>query len=94
MPTVIERLCLKAPPDLPAEALAVYAATNSDVGSRQSVAPERTDGGGRLEGVEVRIGDGLSAGKILTVTATSADGTQKTFNVLTRIDTPIEVESY
>ncbi|MGE3985445.1 MAG: aconitate hydratase, partial [Dehalococcoidia bacterium] len=40
------------------------------------------------------ISDGLTAGKILTVKATASDGSVKTFEVLTRIDTPIEVEYY
>jgi aconitate hydratase len=40
------------------------------------------------------ISDGLTAGKILTVRATAPDGSVKTFNVLTRIDTPIEVDYY
>ena len=40
------------------------------------------------------IGEGLTPGKRLTVRATAADGAVKTFSVVTRIDTPIEVEYY
>ena len=40
------------------------------------------------------IGEGLTPGKRLTVRATAADGAVKTFAVVTRIDTPIEVEYY
>jgi aconitate hydratase len=40
------------------------------------------------------IADDLTPGKVMKVTATAADGTVKTFNVRTRIDTPIEVEYY
>ena len=40
------------------------------------------------------ISAGLAPGKRLTVRATAADGTVKTFGVITRIDTPIEVDYY
>jgi aconitate hydratase len=40
------------------------------------------------------IGAGITPGKRLTVTATAPDGTIKRFDVVTRIDTPIEVEYY
>jgi aconitate hydratase len=40
------------------------------------------------------IGEGLTPGKRLTVRATAADGSVKTFRVVTRIDTPIEVDYY
>jgi aconitate hydratase len=40
------------------------------------------------------IGEGLTPGKRLNVRATAPDGTSKTFRVITRIDTPIEVEYY
>jgi aconitate hydratase len=40
------------------------------------------------------IGAGLTPFKRLHVTATAPDGGTKTFNVVTRIDTPIEVEYY
>ncbi len=40
------------------------------------------------------INEGLTPGKILTMTATADDGTVKTFQVRTRIDTPIEVDYY
>jgi aconitate hydratase len=43
-----------------------------------------------IEGIE----EGLTPGKRLTVRATEADGSVKTFHVVTRIDTPIEVEYY
>ncbi len=40
------------------------------------------------------IADGLSVGKELTVTATSDDGTAKSFSVIARIDVPVELEYY
>src|SRR5690606_3034258 len=40
------------------------------------------------------ISEGLTAGKRLTVRLTAPDGSVKTFNVRTRIDTPIEVDYY
>jgi aconitate hydratase len=40
------------------------------------------------------IAAGLTPGKRLTVRATSADGSSKTFTVVCRIDTPIEVDYY
>ena len=40
------------------------------------------------------IADNLTPRKRLTVRASAADGSVKTFNVITRIDTPIEVEYY
>jgi aconitate hydratase len=40
------------------------------------------------------IAEGLAPGKKLIVTATAADGAQKTFTVTTRIDTPNEVDYY
>ncbi len=40
------------------------------------------------------IADNLTPGKTLTVTATAADGTSKTFEVDARIDTPVEVAYY
>ena len=40
------------------------------------------------------IAEGLSVGKELTVTATSADGGVTTFRVIARIDVPIELEYY
>jgi aconitate hydratase len=40
------------------------------------------------------IGEGLTPHKRLTVRATATDGSVKTFHVVTRIDTPIEVEYY
>ena len=39
-------------------------------------------------------GEGLTPGKVLTVKATAPDGSAKSFNVVTRIDTPIEVDYY
>jgi aconitate hydratase len=51
-----------------------------------------------LSGTEVfdieGIGEGLTPGKRLKVTATAEDGSAKTFTVRCRIDTPIEVEYY
>jgi aconitate hydratase len=43
-----------------------------------------------IEGVD----DTLAPRKMLIVTATGADGTKKTFNVLCRIDTPEELNYY
>ena len=40
------------------------------------------------------IADGLSVGKELAVTATSDDGTVKSFSVIARIDVPVELEYY
>lgn len=40
------------------------------------------------------IANGLSVGKELKVTATSADGTVKSFSAIARIDVPIELEYY
>ena len=40
------------------------------------------------------IADGLAPRKLLTVTATAADGKKKSFPVLCRIDTPVELEYY
>jgi aconitate hydratase len=40
------------------------------------------------------IAGGLSAGQHFNVTATAPDGTEKRFQVVSRIDTPIEVEYY
>jgi len=40
------------------------------------------------------IADGLTPGKELTVTATADDGLEKTFTVLTRVDTPEELNYY
>ena len=40
------------------------------------------------------IADGLTVGKELTVTATSDDGTVKSFSVIARIDVPVELEYY
>ena len=40
------------------------------------------------------VGEGLTPGKILTVQATAPDGSSKSFKVVTRIDTPIEVDYY
>jgi aconitate hydratase len=42
-----------------------------------------------IEGIE-----NITPHKRLTVRATADDGSVKTFNVITRIDTPIEVEYY
>jgi aconitate hydratase len=44
-----------------------------------------------IEGIESA---GLAPRQRLKVTATAADGSQKTFNVISRIDTPIEVDYY
>jgi aconitate hydratase len=43
-----------------------------------------------IEGLEA----GITPRQGLKVTATATDGTQKTFNVTSRIDTPIEVDYY
>jgi aconitate hydratase len=40
------------------------------------------------------VATGLTSGKRLTVTATAEDGTRKTFEVLTRIDTAVELDYY
>jgi aconitate hydratase len=40
------------------------------------------------------IGEGLTPGKRLTIVATAPDGSEKRFEVRTRIDTPIEVDYY
>src|SRR5690606_16923745 len=40
------------------------------------------------------IGEGLTPGKRLTMRLTAPDGSTKTFQVRTRIDTPIEVDYY
>jgi aconitate hydratase len=40
------------------------------------------------------IAEGLAPGKRLTVRATAPDGVHKTFTVICRIDTPIEVDYY
>ncbi len=40
------------------------------------------------------IAEGLSVGKELTVTATAADASVKTFSVIARIDVPVELEYY
>jgi len=40
------------------------------------------------------ISEGLTPGKRLTMRATAPDGSVKTFGVITRIDTPIEVDYY
>jgi aconitate hydratase len=40
------------------------------------------------------IAEGLQPGKRLTVVARSEDGTEKTFQVITRLDTPVEIEYY
>ena len=40
------------------------------------------------------IADGLTVGKELRVTATSDNGTEKSFSVIARIDVPIELEYY
>jgi aconitate hydratase len=40
------------------------------------------------------IADDLRPGKRLAVTATAADGTSKTFSVICRIDTPVELDYY
>ncbi|MER3559487.1 MAG: aconitate hydratase, partial [Armatimonadota bacterium] len=42
-----------------------------------------------IEGIE-----NLSPRKVLTVRAVKPDGTERTFQVLARVDTPIEVEYY
>jgi aconitate hydratase len=51
-----------------------------------------------LTGEEVFDIEGLASnlkpGKILKVKATSADGKSKTFEVVSRIDTPMELEYY
>jgi aconitate hydratase len=51
-----------------------------------------------LDGSELYDIDGVAGGltprQRLTVRATAADGTVKTFDVLCRIDTPVEVEYY
>ena len=40
------------------------------------------------------VGEGLTPGKVLTVKATGPDGSVKSFKVVTRIDTPVEVDYY
>jgi aconitate hydratase len=40
------------------------------------------------------IAEGLTPGKRLTVHATATDGARKTFTVVCRIDTPVEVDYY
>jgi aconitate hydratase len=40
------------------------------------------------------IANNLQPGKTLTVTATGEDGSQKSFEVITRIDTPVELDYY
>jgi aconitate hydratase len=40
------------------------------------------------------IGDGVEPGQRLTVRARAADGSEKTFTVISRVDTPIEVDYY
>ena len=46
------------------------------------------------ERISIAIDDSLSAGQSITVKAESDDGKVKAFEVLCRIDTPIEVEYY
>ena len=46
------------------------------------------------ETFDIAIDDNLTPGQTLTVTATGEDGGSKTFKVLCRIDTPVEVDYY
>ncbi len=47
-----------------------------------------------LEHFDIPVDDSVQAGDTLTVTATDADGAQTTFDVVVRLDTPVEVEYY
>jgi len=40
------------------------------------------------------IADSMKPGKALRVTATAADGSKKEFDVVTRIDTAVEIDYY
>ncbi|HEX3722062.1 MAG TPA: aconitate hydratase AcnA, partial [Nitrolancea sp.] len=60
--------------------------------------PEENGASLGLTGTEIYsitgIAEGLTPGKILTVAATREDGSTLTFQVITRIDSPMEVEYY
>jgi aconitate hydratase len=60
--------------------------------------PEENAASLGLTGTEIYsitgIAEGLTPGKILTVAATREDGSTLTFQVITRIDSPMEVEYY
>ncbi|HEX7070493.1 MAG TPA: aconitate hydratase, partial [Rhodothermales bacterium] len=50
-----------------------------------------------LDGTEkfdIPIGDGLKPGQEIEVTATADDGSKKSFRVVCRLDTPVEVDYY
>jgi aconitate hydratase len=47
-----------------------------------------------IEGLSAAIANGFKSGRELTVRAKKADGSEKSFKVLARIDTPKEIDYY